>query len=738
MKRLSLVLLGLLALAPALTAGTPAPVSAMVAGIQGEAKHRPAKAAEFSRLKLGQRVGKGDTISTGAESSVRLKLPDGSSMLLNQNSELTLGSLIPKRGQRSTLKLLKGLMRWAIDRKKNPGMDYEVYIQTAVVAVKGTDFEVGYGLDGTVIAKTYSSTSIGVRLGPANGKKGLTVGAGLAGQLNKDGSFMQRPLSKEEYKAAAKQAGMPRPKAPKGAPDKPGSFNPAVPDVAAKGNAAGRQALDLFKASALGKDAQLGIRLAALVEGGQLGLEGLQRLLDQEEENALNLAKLKVLDEALDKAAASDSDPKALQVAKRRLALSLERDDLAGEALADDLGGDIARLLEKSVQRLALDPATRSTAEKELGGGAAVADYLLRSSRLPAEEVLFFARLDPLEAADLSPQQLGILGQSSDKLAEQLAGGGDRNAVILAQYEAITRAWEQLDPAVTGGQRLGDLWPTDEKAEAAGQTLRQALAEQMQELRQDLGDAGRLDQQQRANDLYSGSAFVDRRGYRVQVASTVLRPDAATVQKLTTSRRDEGPDKGTSVFSYKAVFNTALPEDWTGLLDRDLNDPANLQLGSPAYYKVLEQVSVLSPSGCAACITQSFAAPSFLSGAWRQAWAEAFSVMGLDRGQRSFDGFGVLQGGSDIITVTAAQQSDHWSFAYYNQTLGVEVFTARVWLLDRGVVQDPGLMGAGLLDLRSFGARFGGMVNELELSSPLYNGGSVDLLLSNPDFLQAF
>lgn len=83
----------------------------------------------------------GDQVRTGAEASVTLELPDGSYMVVSENSTLAIRQFWGS-DLRNLVDLLVGKVRFFIQRiggKPNP---YRVNTPTALIAVRGTTFEV--------------------------------------------------------------------------------------------------------------------------------------------------------------------------------------------------------------------------------------------------------------------------------------------------------------------------------------------------------------------------------------------------------------------------------------------------------------------------------------------------------------------------------------------------------------------------------------------------------------------
>jgi len=101
---------------------------------------RPAQpAAPGTPAEAATLLHSGDTIRTAAASQARFFLADGHSQLaVDENTVLTYGD----NGQRTTLELLQGRIRLAIEKWAK---SFEVHTPTAICAVRGTRFSVAHG-----------------------------------------------------------------------------------------------------------------------------------------------------------------------------------------------------------------------------------------------------------------------------------------------------------------------------------------------------------------------------------------------------------------------------------------------------------------------------------------------------------------------------------------------------------------------------------------------------------------
>jgi len=135
-------------------------VAATVLTLDGQAELEDGGA--WSALALGQVLGPGDTVRTSENSSLHLALADGSSVALGPNTEMTLKALGPGGdGSQSVLQLLRGVLN-AMVEKVTPGGKFEIESSNAVVAVKGTDFEVAnYSAADTVVTVNEGTVELG-------------------------------------------------------------------------------------------------------------------------------------------------------------------------------------------------------------------------------------------------------------------------------------------------------------------------------------------------------------------------------------------------------------------------------------------------------------------------------------------------------------------------------------------------------------------------------------------------
>lgn len=135
-------------------------VAATVLTLEGSASI--AEDDAWSPLELGQVVGPGDRVRTAEDSSLQLALADGSSVALGPNSELSLKELgAGGEGSVSIIQMLRGAVNFMVEHVTGSGR-FEVETSNAVVAVKGTDFEVAsYSGADTVVTVAEGTVELG-------------------------------------------------------------------------------------------------------------------------------------------------------------------------------------------------------------------------------------------------------------------------------------------------------------------------------------------------------------------------------------------------------------------------------------------------------------------------------------------------------------------------------------------------------------------------------------------------
>ncbi|MDD5066945.1 MAG: FecR family protein, partial [bacterium] len=148
MKKLVIVLLISLMLAPVLAAGTKESVSvaAIVMLFKGDVQILPAGSAKWAKPVVGMSVKAKDIIKTGADSWLNIAFANGSIMRVSQNSTVEI-SLLSYDTKKKILKSesrinIMGKVIASCKKLKKDQNTYDFYTPTAVAGVRGTELMV--------------------------------------------------------------------------------------------------------------------------------------------------------------------------------------------------------------------------------------------------------------------------------------------------------------------------------------------------------------------------------------------------------------------------------------------------------------------------------------------------------------------------------------------------------------------------------------------------------------------
>ena len=124
-----------------------------VSSVTGTVELKPVNGLKFAALPLStQIVHVGDQIRTGAGASLILTLPDTSYMVISENSTVTIQEFWAPN-MRNLVDVVMGKVRFYIQRIGGRPNPYKVQTPTALIAVRGTTFEVtAYDPTQTVVA----------------------------------------------------------------------------------------------------------------------------------------------------------------------------------------------------------------------------------------------------------------------------------------------------------------------------------------------------------------------------------------------------------------------------------------------------------------------------------------------------------------------------------------------------------------------------------------------------------
>lgn len=131
----------LLALLLLLPSGLWAQVALKVSSMTGSVQWRAVSSQSFRPLAAAQPVQVGDEVRTGPDAQLILEVPDGSYMVVSENSKLVVEDFW-SGNLRSLMNLMVGKVRFYVQRLGGRPNPYRVTTPTALIAVRGTTFEV--------------------------------------------------------------------------------------------------------------------------------------------------------------------------------------------------------------------------------------------------------------------------------------------------------------------------------------------------------------------------------------------------------------------------------------------------------------------------------------------------------------------------------------------------------------------------------------------------------------------
>jgi hypothetical protein len=113
---------------------------------------------EWREVELGMNLGTGDIVKTGIASEAVLLEESGEIHIL-ENSQFTLSERVENQQRKPALMLFLGRMKFKLG--KGQAEEPEVRTQTVNLAIRGTEFEVGSGFDGsTLVLLTEGSVAV--------------------------------------------------------------------------------------------------------------------------------------------------------------------------------------------------------------------------------------------------------------------------------------------------------------------------------------------------------------------------------------------------------------------------------------------------------------------------------------------------------------------------------------------------------------------------------------------------
>jgi len=151
-----------------------------VTALQGQATVQRTGSAQAMPLRVQSPVRRGDTIQTLEASKIKLLLIDGTGLTLGERGTMTLSQLVyaPQRQtHQGVVSIARGIFR-AVTRKVLPQTTFEVHTDTAVAAVRGTQWLGEVTPDATAIVVLEGEVAVVHADASVRGEVVLTPGMG--------------------------------------------------------------------------------------------------------------------------------------------------------------------------------------------------------------------------------------------------------------------------------------------------------------------------------------------------------------------------------------------------------------------------------------------------------------------------------------------------------------------------------------------------------------------------------
>jgi hypothetical protein len=151
-----------------ISAQTYSPYTTKVVSTDGYVGVKYAGTGTFVTLSPGNTVGIGDIIETDSKGKVELKLPDGSILIIGENSRVVikeLGMVEVMKVTKSTFELVKGKIRAIVIPFVSTRSEFTIETNNATLGVRGTDFGETYDpdLDTTYILGMTGTLSLSLK-----------------------------------------------------------------------------------------------------------------------------------------------------------------------------------------------------------------------------------------------------------------------------------------------------------------------------------------------------------------------------------------------------------------------------------------------------------------------------------------------------------------------------------------------------------------------------------------------
>lgn len=169
----------------------------MLVQLKGKVQTRLRGKKSYTAAKKGASYTSGTRLKTGPFSAARLKYPDGSVSVIKADSEIVIKVSARPREKPNGVVLFFGRVWSKVSKSKSGDTAFEVRSANAVAGVRGTDFEIGVAVDGTVMVRVSEGK---VAVSGEDSEKASEVGAGASVTSDHGGQLSSVEKSDPKFK----------------------------------------------------------------------------------------------------------------------------------------------------------------------------------------------------------------------------------------------------------------------------------------------------------------------------------------------------------------------------------------------------------------------------------------------------------------------------------------------------------------------------------------------------------
>ncbi|MDA3899810.1 MAG: FecR family protein [Spirochaetes bacterium] len=129
---------------------TPVFAKMQVKFFVGDAQIKEFGSDSWKKAAMNQTLSNGDTVKTGSKAYVQIDM-DGNIIKVNENTHLAVGQDIDEDKKVASLDMTRGTVQLKMDKLRDNSSGFKVNTVSTVCAVRGTEFIVASGYDGTSV-----------------------------------------------------------------------------------------------------------------------------------------------------------------------------------------------------------------------------------------------------------------------------------------------------------------------------------------------------------------------------------------------------------------------------------------------------------------------------------------------------------------------------------------------------------------------------------------------------------